>query len=373
MIPSARELCVEPFEISTILRYGGAPADWEFDGRDVAVPRIMAAPDGVAYVLYLDPVTGAVRGSPVRAADGIVRNWSVLPVTLGNGPEWGYSARGSELYYMRPYGSLSRALWKAFQTQSGAWSAVPLPGGEHRGVPWPSKTASDPTPGLVYAVYPRTGIQTVLPYDVATRTVPEDPQTERVIPVPVVAKVGGPRWVPGQRRIVFTRLDAWDQEQVALFDAETGVVEPVTAEGGLSIDETWASVYQDGTVALWWIEGGTDLRVWTKGSGSWAEANRVTLGSSDKPYILSPEPFAYQGRRYIVYQACASPSIADQPSDIWICEPSATTPCHFRLVSPPSGVTRRKPEALELPDKLAVYYLDGPAGARSIVQAETGL
>ncbi len=376
-LPAPREFCTEPFEIATVQVSPvgqDAPVDFEFDGRDVSDPQIMYARERI-FVSGLDPQTGEMVGTPQLVATSLARTWGVLGIpTLGNGPEWGYSTRGSELYFMRAYGTNSRQLWKAVRTVSGAWSAVALPGGTGRAMPWPSKDPGDPCPRLIYAVYPRTGVQSQVPYDVAVRDVPEDPSTEQVIPVPVIGKVGGPRWIQGHRQVVFTLLDPQGREQVAIYDMDTRSVSSVTNEDGLNVDEAWASVYADGSVAIWFVDHGTLLRVFTQDSeGTWSEANRCAWGTAEKPYILSPEPFFYAGRAYIVFQIAASPGIEDQPSDIWITEPQATLACHFRRVSPENNVFRRKPEALELSDRLVVYYLELNGGIHAIYRTETGL
>jgi len=383
-LPAPREFCEEPFTISTVqLSPPGMnfPLDTEFDQVGF---RVMWSRNNNVTVQALDPATGRPVGAFKVIDTGIAHTWPVLGLPLlGNGPEWGYSRRGSELYYMKPYGALgrNRVLWKARETSPGVWSCAALPEGVTKGLPWPSKNAADPVPRILYGRSP-TGVQTGVPYDVAVRSVPEDPSTERVIPVPVLAEQGGPRWIPGGRRVIFSTLDTAGVQQVAIYDVDAGTIEQVThhtAEDDVHMDETWTSEYPElgGAHIVWFVVNGTELRVLQKDGDSWVEANRVNpslvLGKPEKPYIVSPEPLIYRGKPYIVFQLSATYSNVGQPSDIYLMQPQSSSACHFRLVTPDDNRARRGPEFLQLLDKLALYYIEIDGGTYTIHQAESGL
>jgi hypothetical protein len=379
-LPAPREFCEEPFTISTVqLSPPGqdSPTDYEFDRVGY---RVMFSLDGKVFVQSLDPATGRPAGPSQVIDTGMIHFWPWLEIPLlGNGPEWAFSARGSELHYMKPYGTggNNRVLYEARETSPGVWARGALPDGVTKGLPWPSKDVGDAVPRILYARAP-TGVQSEVPYDVAVRSVPEDPATEQVIPAASVAKLGGPRWIPGRRQVVFTMLDAVGTEQVAIYDMDTGLVEQVThfPPGSVRIDETWTSEVAGGFV-LWFLANETEIRVLSKESGTWQEVNRVdpaaVLGRPDRPYVVSPEPFTYGGATYILFLLSSVPDNRELPADVYLMQPQSSSACHFRLVTPADDGIRRSPEFLELVDELAVYYVEVKGKTHSIRQAESGL
>lgn len=369
------DFCTVPFSPATVqVSPPGidSPADYEFDRAHL---RIMyATPAGVAYVQPLDPVTGFATGTRVKVATGIVRKWPALGLPLlGNGPEW--DMWGVGLYFMRAYDTTSRALWRAWEWSPGSWVQYALPEGEDRGFPWPSRDQ----PLVLYAKVPPAA-QSVLPYDLALRE-NDDPATEHLVPVPAVAKVGGPRWVQGHREVVLTMLDLQGVEQIALYDVDTHAIEQVTdhtAADSVSIDETWTSS-DAGSFVIWFVANGTEIRTLAKVGDAWAEVNRVNpsqvLGRPGKPYLASPEPISYGGHEYISLTLTAAPGLGFAAADVLLTTPWASAPCHFRtLTTPHDGVTKIAPEPLALTGRLVLYYtVVAPDGTHTLHMAETGL
>jgi hypothetical protein len=381
-LPPPREFCQEPFTISTvqISPIGeDATADFEFDQVGY---QMMFSKNEKVFVQAVNPATGFLVGSFQRIDTRITHVWPELGIPLlGNGPEWAYSARGSELYYMKPYGAedRNRYLCEAREKAPEEWAHGALPDGLMKGFPWPSKDVGDAVPRILYARSP-TGVQSQVPYDVAVRAVPEDPATEKVIPAACVAKLGGPRWIAGRRKVVFTLLDAAGAEQVAIYDMDTGGVEQLThyAPGSVRIDETWTSQVGGGFV-VWFLANETEIRVLSKASGTWQEVNRVNpgevLGRPDRPYVVSPEPFTYGGMPYIVFLLSSVPDNRELPADIYLMQPQSTSACDFRLISPDDNGVRNSPEFLKLVNGsgLVVYYIEVKWGFHTLYQADSGL
>lgn len=376
-----RRFCVEPFsQHAEMVSPPGvdAPTDHEFDALRT---RVYWSVDQTRtmFVRPLDPFTGHAVGSRVRVDVGIVRKWNVLPQYLGDGAEWAYSQRGSELAYMKAVGTTSdRELWWATETAPGVWSAAALPSARGRGVPWPSKDPQDVTPRVLYAKYPAVA-QTVVPWDMALRTDPWDPASEQIISVPVVLKVGGPRWIAGHHKVVFAMLDTAGREQVAIYDCDTRAVEQVTdfdASPG-SIDETWTADLGGGEFAVWFTVDERELWTMVKGSGGgWVVANVVDPGlilGGNMPYIISPEPLTWRGEPYIIFQRKGTPGPQAGQAEILLTSPFSSEACHFRAVSPSGGIFRHKPETLPLVDRVVAYYTERVRKMDSIWVAETGL
>jgi len=343
--------------------------DTEFDPLNFQV--MWSAGDKV-YVQAINPVTGFGTGQSTLVDSGIARSWSLLGLpNLGNGPEWGLSQRGSELFYMKPYGTKNRILYRAYKNSSGVWVTGSLPNGTTRALPWPSWTVSDQTPGILYAI----GNQATNTYSIGVRTIPENSATERIIPAIVSADVGGPRWVPGKRQVVFTLVDNDSLEQVALYDYETQQVEQIThytAEDNVNTDETWAS----SPTLVWAVVNGSEFRVFEKQGDDWNEINRfnpsVLLNKPLLPYSVSPEPFDYNGQHYIMFQL-ANGLTGGSLSNVYITQPDATDTCHIRMVHPEDGVPSKAPEFFRLLNKEVVYFVRIENNKKVIYLAETGL
>jgi hypothetical protein len=382
----AREFCSEPFTISVVqVSFPGSkfPLGFEFDQVGY---RIFLSKNEKLAIQHVDPATGLLVGNFQVIDSGVVKFWGALEEPLvRNGPEWGYSTTGSELYYMKRSGQVGndRTLYRAMETSPDVWSVGPLPEGTSKGFPSPSKDTADLVPKVLYSRRP-TGVQDKFPYDIALRSAPEDPTSEQVIPAAVTLEQGYPRWVSGADQVVFSLLDANDVEQAALYHIDSGLVEQITfyaEQDGVSMDETWASPYPElgpDEKVVWFVVNGTELRVLREVAGSWIEVNRVNpsqvLGKPAYPYIVSPEPFSYGGKPYIAFQLSSNyHSVENGLADIYIMQPQATTSCHFRLISPDDTAARRKPEPLALQDKPVVYFLEGELGAFTLYQAETGL
>jgi hypothetical protein len=383
-LPAARDFCSEPFTINAVpLTSPGFPLDFEFDQVGY---RIFLSKHDKLFIQHLDPATGFFVGNFQQIDSGITYRWPALGVRLiVNGGEWSYSGRGSELYYMKPNGEAGndRILYKANELSPDVWAASALPQGTTKGFPWPSKDVGDVAPKVLY-FRPATGVQNKFPYDAAVRSVPEDPASEQVIPAAVTLEQGGPRWVAGTDQVVLSFLDANSVEQAALYHMDSHVVEPITSytpQDGVSMDETWSSPYPElgaGERVVWFVVNGTELRVFRQEDGSWIEVNRINpsqvLGKPEKPYMVSPEPFTYGGKPYIVFQLNSGfLSSQNKAADMYIMQPQATSACHFRLISPGSTVSWKKPEALALQDRLVIYFLRFEGGFYTLYQAESGL
>jgi len=384
-LPPPREFCTQGFEIS-ITRI--SPPDIDF-GIDYEFDQINYRAEwrkgSTLRVADLYPDTGLPVGTVVVVDTGIVTEWPAIGTFPfgGNGAEWAYSARGSELFYMKPSGfrGRERQLVKAYETSPGQWATEALPGGALRGFPIGSKDESDSVPRILFTKHAFLKHATVL----AIREVPEDPDTEWTIRAPVTVGEGGPRWVPGRRQIVLSLLDESGVEQVAIYDLDTrdfDMVTHYTAEDDIDVDEPWVSELPSlgpDEITVWFVVNNSELRFYRKDeTGSWVMVNAVNpseaIGNPAMPYILSPEPCTFQGESYIVFQSSVTKSREMQPGDIYLMMPGSSTSCQFRLLTPADGKVRKAPECLELTSTLAVYFVEWDASGRSgLYKAETGL
>lgn len=385
-LPEPELFCEQPFNISVTrisppsLNFGN---DYEIDTENA---RMQWQSGGKLRVINLDPQTGTALDNGVIVDTGIVRNWpEVVNPILTNGAEWGYSAEGASLYYMKAFGFFGndRQIFRAIETSPGSWSSEPIPDGASKGFPIPSKEPNAPVTRLYFLE--AADNPSPVGYQVGIRDDALDPATETVFPAPYTFGYGGPRWVPGARQIVSNVLDENDVEQVAIYDLDTGQLEYVThftAADNVDIDEPWASALPEvgpGVYAVWFLVDYEAFHLYTRSlDGDW-ELQRIVnpsqmLNKPAKPFVQSPEPLVYNGRAYIMFHLATTVEQVAQPGDIYLMSPGASTSCHFRQVTPDNNKVYRSPEFVFLQDRLGIYYVEQRQNGRTTLYlAETGL
>jgi hypothetical protein len=209
-LPPPTEFCTQGFEIATTqispegLDFG---IDYEFDEIGY---RAQWRKGRILRVIDIDPVTGLPAGTPTIVDADIATTWPAAGDFLfgGDGAEWAYSERGSEFFYMRPYGfgGRNRRLVKAYESSPGQWATEPLSGATSSGFPLGSRNPSDNVPRILFLK--RTWRFLTFDYELAIRDVPESSQSEWSVPAPFTLGERGPGWAPGRRPIVMSLLDA---------------------------------------------------------------------------------------------------------------------------------------------------------------------
>ena len=293
---------------------------------------------------------------------------SAMPgVPLRNGPEWGLSQRGVELFYTRLDADGAPSLARAWE-HGRSWRIETLELGTQRGLALASQDTSDPQPRLLYAGMHPAGFPLIL-WREST-----DPATETFFPGTGNPDTGGaPRWVPGQRALTAVRVDAQGNRQAVRYDIDSGRFEQLT-EGPGDKDEVWmwSAPEFGGEQVFIAVTDGCCLDVHRRIDGQWQRIQRIDASSfSPWPGIFSPEPFVYQGRSYVAMQLSRSKL---DISDIWIAAIDPAAPMLRQVSDPTTAKVRGEPEWLALPDGLFVYYSTFDALRRTTIhRAATGL
>jgi hypothetical protein len=267
-----------------------------------------------------------------------------------NGPEWGRSRLGAEIYYTKLNAAQQPALARASYID-GAWQVQFLASGDSRGLPFASVDTADPQPRLQYVELVDSGS-----YQFRWREAYKA-QSEALLPAIWVEGTGSaPRWVQGQRAITTKQLDANGVAQAIKYSIDSQTVEVLTSDSGQK-DEVWmwpAPEFVDEPIFFTVVDN-CCLRVYRQIGGVWTLINTINASDfSSKPFIFSPEPFVYKGHSYVSMQLSSQ---RYGPSEIWIAAIDPATPL-VRQVSDPStpSKVRTEPEFMSTNSAAYIYY-----------------
>lgn len=327
------------------------------------------------WVGNVDFRTGAFKPSDGRGV--LVDSYSSLPTDFGNGPEWMFSALGSQLVYTRytpdlPFAPENAGIALATQGTNGTWSAAMYDNGLGRQSPLGSQDLADPVPRLQYQDMAKTKTW----WRSSELGAPEGN-------VPMKGyNAGSRRWVPGTHKIILTgngdRKRGITYRQVFLYDTDTGTSEQLTDDtanhsGGMM----WQAPEYNNEYVFFSVRNSGQIVVWRKlidpqGVPRWTQIGSVTA-PADYPYVWSPEYFVYNGKSYIFFQLNQSPNSSDltKPSKLAITGilPENTALVSLTPADAPARI-RMDPEYFITAQGPLIYYNrykvapEGQAGAQ---------
>ncbi|GAA0753827.1 hypothetical protein LRH25_26900 [Ideonella azotifigens] len=291
--------------------------DYEFDwGRDGTYCSTCNSGAGNSRLAYTDLTNNLWVGQvdfqtgkfkPLDGRGQLVDTHTALPTDFGNGPEWMFSALGSQLVYTRyqpdvdPPTADSTGLGIASQNADGTWAAGFLPNGMQRQSPIGTLDLSDTLPRIQYQDYNK----------VKTYWRQSASSTEAQVPTKGF-NGGSRRWVPGTHSIILTGLgtrktSGQGYRQVYLYDTDTDTLTQITDDASNQVGAMmWQAPEFNNEYVFFTVKDGTQLVVYRKlpnaaGVAAWTPV--ATLAApSNSPYIWSPEYFVYNGKSYIFFQ-----------------------------------------------------------------------
>ena len=345
--------------------------------------------DGTVWVGYVDPDTGYFLP---KDGHGVKIDVNAVPAqTIGNGPEWMVSQRGSELVYTRyldnkpkTFNNLSVGFAHA---GNGSWVAGTMPDTQGFVLPVGSRNLADPLTLVHYQNFSKTST------DVYWRPVKQDSvATELTIGShqPGVTR----RWVPGTNKIILTYPAAPDAtgrvyRQVFLYSTGDGTTQQLTFD---PTNKYWAFMWQapeyNNDYVFFALVGNAEIQIYrntAKGSGTpnWKSFNKI-VSTSALPYIDSPEPFVHNGKSYMFFSVTATLAGHDVSASSQIAM-TGIDPAHpsFRILTSdtPNVRSRRDPEYYITSNGPYIYYnryvaiVDQPGKAVSegVFRVDTGL
>lgn len=318
--------------------------------------------DGYLWIGQVDPVTGEFNPPDGR---GSVVDRNLMPTGRGGrklsfGPEWGFSRLGAEIYYAEK--THRKFLVKAFR-DGEKWVSEKIPDGNRRIAPLPSKNWQDDAPDLAY---------TVASVDDAKLCwqLQNDPGDEKCVEAP--DKLGY-RWIDGRQALLITKK--YDGvAQVALLDARTAIITQLTFDAG---HKGQAFMWRAPEFANNWVMfAPVDkklINIYFFQNEHWVLISTLDPPSA-RPYILSAEPFLYNGRSYLSMMLSESKqSNANTPSDIWIATIDPAYPLYRQVSEDNQLRVRKDPESLQTAEGLFIYYTEYTNGVKIIHRCATGL
>ncbi len=313
-------------ELMTTASFGDVEFDWARDGVYCGSCNFGAGNarfnwvdrSNRLWVSNIDPDTGAIVPPDGRGV--LVDTLAAYFSDYGNGPEWAFSALGSQLVYSR-YNSAAAAAAVddnnvgigLAKMVNGSWTSGFLDGVLQRNSPAPSQTVTDAAPSMAYA--------SSTSLDFYWRTLGNPPSAEVKTPIKTVGL--SVRWLPGTKQFVYAEgvkdpIDGNTYQQVFFYDTAVNVPQQLTPNDQKQKRGAFmfAAPEFGGDQVFFTVADRTELQVYRKlpdGSGgmSWQVVNRITSPDSGAPYIASPEPFTYNGRTWIFLILSSSKAASD--------------------------------------------------------------
>ncbi len=314
---------------------------------------------GKLWVAGIDPVTGNLlptTGQGQLAGTEELRAY--------NGPTWGFQqgsigAVVSNIYFTKNRSKLQSgyAVSKSMLVGS-TWVESAIPYTDGFAGPYASRDLNDPT--SIRLFYKGSGNLAYWRYE-------DDPTSTTRLP----DGTDRARWVLGQHALIMNIKTTVRIQQIYHYDVDTALLTQLTFDSGT---KNYAYMFQapefDNAYIFFCTVANPDgsgdainLYNFDTTKAQWVKFNQLTI-PSNYPYILSPEPFVYNGKSYISLVASPGSEVQNRryPGLVWIAGIDPKAP-FFRQISEGrdnsqrEGINRNNPKTFFLADgKPYVYY-----------------
>ncbi len=326
--------------------------DPEFSGQSF---RAVWQTDTTVALARVNPFTGAIRTetvveAPVRPA----------PIGLtGNGPEWAFSQRGTEVFFTCETETGALELCRLTQSRGGAAVSI-LPGSEGRALSNPSRNPDSLRPKLYWKGFAPTGPGGTL--EKSGFGWREDSRTPDDVAMPEGSQIGV--WLPDASGLLLQAnvlVDGRVTRQLFLYDTATETAVPLL-DDALSRRGAvpWAAPELGGATAVAAFVDRPEGRILETyrmdPDGVWTLWSAIPPICPGYPAGDSVEPFVFEGRSYLSLASYAgSGDETRDPGIVWIASADPDLPPEERvrrLVSSADctadALNRRDPETLVL-------------------------
>lgn len=318
------------------------------------------------WVADIDPLTGAFVPADGR---GVLVDTDVGPISAGrNGPEWVQTDLGAELVYVVEDGSTWR-LARATERSPGDWWAEVMPGRTKGVSPIGSLDVGDPAARVRYVFETPDG-----DYLLGWREL-DRPATEFRLDTTLRFA----RWVPGER-VINGASKVNGVDQIVLYDIDSDRYRQVTFDPTDKTSSFFWDAPELGGTRVFLVARGVipnepdEIAVYRDdGAGGWIEHKVITMPPG-YPFVVSPEPFTWDGRSYISFLASQGARNFDNgDSTVWVASIDPADP-YPRLISDPQPVERKDPEPYGGGAEPWIYYTELlPGGDREIRRTAPGV
>ncbi len=319
---------------------------------------------GNLWVAPVDPSTGDFLLKQVKLVDRglppIVSN-SSSETGVGNGPEWAYGSRGSQMVYTKNING-TWVLHRAFFDGS-YWQTEILSDGAGGFAPLGSNDENDLAPRIIY----RLGS----PLPAGQRIARREETAWREISNPFQGSIlpdanSSASWIPGERALVYTkfindisqaiRFDIDSREAIQLTSGTTQIqgvrfwnAPEFDNEQLFLATENFSPTLEDRELAR-------QIGIFRKVSGEWMKIKTVRP-PTNLPFIRFVRDFVYDGQSYI-YMLAVRDNRSRAGAEIWIAGINPEFD-FYRRVNNPNVVAQPSDPELYIGDSEAfMYYTD---------------
>ena len=318
------------------------------------------------WVGNVDPITGAL--DPLNGKGQLVDS-ALAPVgQVGSTPRYTYGGDQAAIVYTKLSGG-DFQLAKALEVASNTWQITLLANGLDR---WRPDGTPPETTGPAMIAYNRETPSGIV---VSWREL-DEPGSEGTA---VVVAQGGRFFGTEQALLVLNRDD---NQVVQIYFVPLSTGEPQQVTFGDRDKENafiwWAPEYQDYIFTV--MVEFSELAFYRRIDGVWTNFYQFAVPNG-KPFLSSPEGFAYNGRSFVAIVSCDAlgnggfQGQPNGPSEIWLTGIDPDNPFFRRIDDPNYTAQRSEPEPYMLDGEPAVYYTEMPEGGdvRLVKRAMTGL
>lgn len=373
--------------------------DFEFDwGRDGTYCATCNYGDGNNRLTFIDPFGYVWIGHvdvttgdfvPTNGEGTLVDSDAVPSVAIGNGSEWVNLPKASAVVYTRYKYTKSTpdmCLGLAHVGPAGGWTGGCVPGSDNDTLPIGTAIVGDPYPMVSFQNNAGQGFD--LYWQLLSRG-----STPQLV-YPGSAAPPSHRWIPNTHAMVLVAAAPPDgsgnvYRQVFLYSTD-GTLQQLTFDPtNKNSPFMWeAPEFNDKYVFLQVPEDSKEVDLYRylpnrNGPPTWQVYQRIR-GTTDYPYIYSPEPFVYQGKSYIFFELASAPHQLGKfaPSQIAMSGIDPNAPS-FRVLTgdvAPNLHARRDPEYYITTMGPYLYYnriIPAPPGGQAVnegvFRVDTGL
>lgn len=322
------------------------------------------AAGAAVWLAQVDPQNGLLTPSHGR---GTLLDQHVGPMSIGrNGPEWALSDGGPQALWTRLTGA-TLSLARAVQV-GGAWQTSDVAGSLGQATPIGSLDLGDPAPRTLFFTTPAFGAPNTGWRELDDAATTENtPQFYQFV-----------RWSEGERVVTGVHPDASGVTQVFAFDTATHSEAQLTTSPEAKGSTFFWLAPEFGDERIMFTTHGdadghpTSIVVYRQIAGTWTPTLTIPMPPG-LPYVVSPEPFTYNGRSYVSYISSNKPLNSDNgEAVVWIATVDPTAP-FMRRISQATSVVRKDPESYTGGARPFVYYTLADGGRSRLRRCELGL
>lgn len=347
--------------------------DWGRDGVHCPTCNLGAGNARFAYIdkdnkLWVGQVdfqTGFFY--PPDGKGTLVDSNATAPGEIGNGPEWMFSARGSEIVYTRWTDGMPKNVTNLnmgfARMGGGGWIGGSVTDSALRMMPIGTMDLEDEVPSVHYQ---NVAVGNVVANLYWRDVLPNAPETK--LPLSTNDPGMTRRWLPGTRDMLITApalnsATGRVVKQVFIYRTASAQLEQLTFDMS---DKLWAFPWKapeyGNEVVFSAVVGGNKLNIYRymavgRNPPKWRVSKTIAMPLAT-PYINSPEPFVHNGRSWVFFTLSSNPDLHAYTSSLIAMtgiEPATNTLTMLSSENDPPR-SRRDPEYFITANGPYIYY-----------------